>query len=97
MIIVEAVYEIKEGCRQELYDRLMVEHVAENSRNDEGNLKYDYYFDPENENRMILLEHWTSLELLRKHSQSEHLAKMRSWRGAYVTGQQVRKFECTEI
>ena len=60
MVIVEVRYELKEGCRKAFYDRLVSEGIGDASRNDEGNEKYDYYFDPENENEMILLEHWAA-------------------------------------
>ena len=97
MVLVEVRYELKEGCRKAFYDRLVSEGIGDASRNDEGNEKYDYYFDPENENEMILLEHWADAESLRKHSQAEHMKKMAAFRSDYVIRSTIHRFESKEF
>ncbi|HAG14388.1 MAG TPA: antibiotic biosynthesis monooxygenase, partial [Ruminococcus sp.] len=65
--LVEVHYFVKEGMRQAFYDAIMQSGVAAASRAEEGNEKYDYYFSPENENELLLLEIWRDQDAVRLH------------------------------
>ena len=52
---VEVHYFVKDGKRDEFYSAVLESGIAEASRAEEGNEKYDYYFSPNNENEVLLI------------------------------------------
>ena len=69
---VEVHYYVKNGMRDEFYRAIMENGIAAASRAEEGNEKYDYFFSPENENELLLIELWASAEAVAAHSQTPH-------------------------
>ena len=67
---VEVHYRIKDGKRDAFYRALQESGIPAASRTESGNEKYEYYFNPENENELLLLEIWTSPEAAEQHMQT---------------------------
>ena len=71
--IVVSVYS-KPGREEELRSRLI--EVAEPSRRDEGNLRYELLEDQDDPRRFVFIEHWASPEAQHKHhTQTAHIQK----------------------
>lgn len=73
MLIVEAYYICKPGTRPQL-----LEYVKDNiagTRQEPGNISYQHYPDPENEDAMFVFEKWESAELFNQHDKTEHHKK----------------------
>lgn len=58
MVVVNVKYYLKSGKRQEFYDQINAEGLAEATRNEEGCLVYDYGFDAEDPDCLRLFEVW---------------------------------------
>ena len=93
---VEVHYFVKAGMRQAFYDAIMQSGIAAASRAEAGNEKYDYYFDPENENELLLLEIWRDAEAVRLHGETPHFKALAALKAEYVTETVIRRFRLTE-
>ena len=70
MLIVVASYTCKPGKRAELME-IMKDNII-NTRKEPGNISYDHFASPWNENDMHVLERWESAEAFMPHSSTEH-------------------------
>lgn len=69
---INAVLYAKPGREQELLDALKV--VVDQSRKEEGALRYDLFRDQADPRRFIFVEHWASRQLReRHHHQGPHI------------------------
>jgi quinol monooxygenase YgiN len=64
----------KAGREKELRTKLVP--LADASRRDEGNLRYEFFSDQEDPRRFIFVEHWDSPESQQKHhTQTAHVRR----------------------
>ena len=94
--IVEVHYYIKDGKRDDFYRTLMESGIADASRAEEGNEKYEYYYSPDNENELLLLEGWKSAETVELHHQSAHFKQLGELKKEYVTETAFMRYEIAE-
>ena len=81
---VEVHYFVRSGCRDEFYRQVNGLGIADASRAEEGNEKYEYYFSPENRDELILLELWSSPEAVKSHMETGHYKKLAELKEKYV-------------
>ena len=93
---VEVHYYVKPGMRQAFYDAVTESGIAAASRAEEGNEKYDYYFSPDNEDELLLLEIWRDAEAVRLHGETAHFKALGALKQAYVTETVIRRYEIAE-
>lgn len=82
---LEVHYIVKDGLREEFYERILAEGIDEASKNEAGNEKYDYYFSADNTNELLLLEVWKDDEAVQLHGQTKHFAALGELKKEYVT------------
>ena len=58
MIILNVYYQAKPGKRDAFYKAVQESGVAVASRQEEGNIKYDYYMAADDADTILLVEHW---------------------------------------
>ena len=92
---VEVHYFVKDGKRDEFYSAVLESGIAEASRAEEGNEKYDYYFSPNNENEVLLIELWASDEAVQEHGQSPHFKELGKLKQQYVADAVIKRYEVT--
>lgn len=93
---VEVHYYIKDGKRNDFYRTLIESGIANASRAEEGNEKYEYYYSPDNENELLLLEVWKSAEAVELHQQSAHFKLLGELKKEYVTETEFMRYEIAE-
>ena len=59
MLTWNVTYHTKPGQRAAFYQALADLGVRENSLHEEGSVKYDYYFDAQDPDALLLVETWT--------------------------------------
>ena len=94
---VEVHYFVKEGKRADFYRAILKQGIADGSRAEDGNEKYDYYFSPDNENELVLLELWRSAEAVQLHMETPHYKALGELKKEYVTETVLRRFEVSEL
>lgn len=70
MLIVEAYYTCKPGSRSKVLE--LVKPNCEGTRREPGNISYEHYPSPENDNDVFVFEKWESVELFNEHAKTEH-------------------------
>ena len=95
--LVEVHYYIKPGKRQAFFDAILSSGIADAARAEDGNEKYDYYFSPDNENELVLLEIWSSAEAVQFHMETPHYKALTELKKEYVTETIFKRYEITEI
>ncbi|MBR4555297.1 MAG: antibiotic biosynthesis monooxygenase [Ruminococcus sp.] len=93
---IEVHYYLKPGMRQAFYDAVISSGIADASRAEEGNEKYDYYFSPENENEILLLEIWRDAEAVRLHGETSHFKALGALKAEYVTDTVITRYEISD-
>ena len=94
---VEVHYFLKPGMRDKFYKAVLEQGIAAASRAEEGNEKYEYYFSPDNEDELLLLEIWKSAEAVQLHGQTAHFAWLGELKNKYVSETVIRRYEISEI
>ncbi|MBO6303135.1 MAG: antibiotic biosynthesis monooxygenase [Ruminiclostridium sp.] len=95
--LVEVHYFVKSGCRDEFLRRIGGLGIADASRTEPGNEKYDYYFSPTNADELILFEVWSSPEAVQAHMETEHYKKLIELKKEYVTETTFSRYEAENI
>ena len=61
---------------RDFYNEIRKMRIAEITRQEAGNLGYEYYFSADRENENLLLEKWESKEHQQKHACKPHLSQL---------------------
>ena len=93
MLTWNVTYHCKPGQREAFYQALCDLGIRENSIHEDGNLKYDYYFDAQDPDILLLVEIWESQEALTAHSSTETFAKLQALKGIYCTDVKLDRFD----
>ena len=62
------------ACR--FYDEVKRAGIIETTRNEPGNLRYEYFFSAERENEILLLEQWEDKASQIRHGKQPHFAEL---------------------
>lgn len=93
MKVLNVYYIVKPGKRDDFYNAVVKSGVPEKSRAEKGNIKYDYYFPVDNENEVLLIEHWKDEAAFKFHTEQEHFKGLQSIKAEYVEDVRMDKFE----
>lgn len=92
MLTWNVTYHCKPGQRDAFFQALCQLGVRNNSIHEEGNLKYDYFFDAQNTDALLLVESWTSLELQQVHCETEIFAQLQALKAQFCDNVHIDKF-----
>ena len=76
MLTWNVTYHCKSGKRAAFYQALCELGVRANSLEEDGNLRYDYFFAAEDPDDLLLVESWTDPEHQKAHCQTAHFARL---------------------
>ena len=54
-------------------------------RGENGCIRYDYYLSEKDPNELLLIEQWESKNHQQVHIEQPHMAKLREFKGDYIT------------
>ena len=92
MLTWNVAYHCKPGQRDAFFQALCQLGVRNNSIHEEGNLKYDYFFDAQNTDALLLVESWTSPELQQVHCETEIFAQLQALKAQFCDNVHIDKF-----
>ena len=92
MLTGNVTYHCKSGQRDAFFQALCQLGVRNNSIHEEGNLKYDYFFDAQNTDALLLVESWTSPELQQVHCETEIFAQLQALKAQFCDNVHIDKF-----
>ena len=93
MLTWNVTYRTKPGKRDEFFTALTELGVRENSIREAGNRKYDYFFDAQDPDVLLLVESWDSPELQQLHCQTERFAQLQAVKAAMCESVTIDKFD----
>ena len=92
MLTLNVTYHCKPGQRDAFFQALCQLGVRNNSIHEEGNLKYDYFFDAQNTDALLLVESWTSPGLQQVHCETEIFAQLQALKAQFCDNVHIDKF-----
>lgn len=92
-VVLNVTYTVREGKREEFYQKIKEAGIPERSRREEGNIKYDYYFPAEEKDRILLIEIWKDRDSQDTHKDTEHFIQLQSIKEVYVTDVKFEQFK----
>lgn len=92
MLTWNVTYHTKPGQREAFYQAITDLGVRANSIREEGNVKYDYYFDAQDPDALLLVETWTEPALQEAHCRTEIFARLQTLKAQFCTNVTIDKF-----
>lgn len=92
MLTWNVTYHCKPGQRAAFYQAVTDLGVRENSIHEAGNVKYDYFFDAQDPDALLLVETWTTPALQEAHCQTEIFAKLQALKAQHCDSVTIDKF-----
>ena len=97
MLTWNVTYHCKSGRRAAFYQARSEEHTSElgvraNSLEEDGNLRYDYFFAAEDPDDLLLVESWTSPAHQKAHCETEIFARLQDLKAQFCEGVEIEKF-----
>lgn len=86
MLIVSGSYKISPGKRDEFMKIIYDEGILAETRKENGNQGYDYFYPYEDENAVFFLERWTDRDCWEAHKVAPHIQKLQGIKEKYMTG-----------
>nr|WP_302648125.1 putative quinol monooxygenase [uncultured Dysosmobacter sp.] len=93
MLALNVTYHCKPGKREEFYKAICDLGVRANTNSEKGNLKYDYYFDLQDPNVLLLVETWETPEDQQIHCGTETFAKLQALKTEFCDTVTIDKFD----
>lgn len=91
-VILNVTYTIRPGKREEFYKTVTQAGIPKKSREEDGNLKYDYYFPADKKDQILLIEVWKDQTVLNIHKETEHFKQLQVIKDSYVTEVEFKQF-----
>ena len=92
MLTWNVTYHCKKGRREAFYQALWDLGIRDNSRAEEGNCRYEYYFAAEAPDDLLLVESWTDPELQKAHCETDIFAKLQELKAQFCEGVEIDKY-----
>ena len=93
MLTWNVTYHCKSGQREAFYQAVTDLGLRANSMGEAGNVKYDYYFDAQDPDALLLVETWQTAEDQQAHCQTELFAKLQALKAELCESVDIDKFE----
>ena len=93
MYTIYVVFKCVPGKREEYIERLKTDGVVNAIRNEDGCIRYDYYFSEKDPDEILLIEAWESKRHQEIHIGMPHMARLRELKPDYVVSTELGEFE----
>lgn len=92
MLVLNVIFKCAPGKREELRELVRAEGIDVDSRNEEGNFKYEFFMSTEEPNDILLLEWWKDVDAWMHHRTLPHYKKLDEIKKGRVLGADIRKY-----
>ena len=93
MYNIYVCFKCLEGKREAFVERVREEGILAAIREEEGFVRYDYYFSEEDKSSLLLIETWESYEHQQVHIAQPHMAKLREFKNDYIETTKLGEFD----
>ena len=95
-LLMHVTYKVKEAKRGEFIQKVKELGIMVASKQEPGNLFYEYYYPIDDENSILLVEAWTNTNAQVLHTKTEHLKLLSKLKNEYVEATQIKKFTASD-
>lgn len=92
MITVIIKYKGTDGSAKRFVNEMISSGIVNNIRNEEGNLRYEYFYPLEDNESVVLIDSWKDQEALDKHHQLPLMQRISELREKYDLHMEVEKY-----
>ena len=93
MYTIYVVFKCLPKKREAFVEAVKQEGILSAIRNEDGCLRYDYYFSDSDENELLLIEAWETKRHQQIHIEQPHMARLREMKGDYIEDTVLGEFE----
>ena len=93
MYTIYVVFKCFSGKREAFVEKVKEEGILEAIRNENGCIRYEYYFSENDPNELLLLEAWESKAHQEIHIHQAHMDKLRALKNGYIETTSLGEFE----
>lgn len=93
MLTWNVTYHTKPGHRDAFYQAICRLGVRDLSLRETGNRKYDYYFDAQDENALLLVESWNTPADQEAHTKTDTFAALQALKSEHCASVTIDKFD----
>lgn len=79
--------------REAFVERMRKEGIYDAILQEEGCIRYDYYYSEKEPNELLLIEAWETKEHQQKHITQPHMAKLRELKDDYIIETKLGEFD----
>ena len=91
-LIINIYYKGKNGNARKFAEEMVSRGIVEKVRNEEGNLRYEYFFPMDDLETVMLVDKWKDEESLEIHHKSKMMKEIAELREKYKLSMKVEKF-----
>lgn len=93
MLGVNVTYIMKPGMRKEFLAAIAACGAQEAVRKENGCIQYDYFLPVGDEDKLLLVEKWTTAEAQKVHLDQPHMAQVREIKERYALDTKLEFYE----
>ena len=93
MYTIYVVFKCVPGKREEYIGKLKAEGIVDAVREEDGCIRYDYYFSEKDPDEILLIEAWESKKHQEIHIEQPHMARLREIKPDFVLSTTLGEFE----
>jgi len=91
-VLLHVKYIVKEGKRDEFIQMVREAGIMTASKQEPGNLLYEYNYPIEDDNGVVLIESWTNTNAQVSHCKTAHYEKLSELKSMYVEAVRIKKY-----
>lgn len=96
MYTIYVVFNCFDGKREDFVKKVKEEGLVDEIRNENGCIRYDFYFSEKDPNEILLLEAWESYEDQQIHIAQPHMEKFREIKKDYIEKTTIKEYKIVE-
>lgn len=96
-ILMHVTYKVKKGKRDEFLQKVKEADIITASKQEPGNLFYEYYYPVDDKHSLLLVESWTNANAQAAHGRTEHFKRLSELKKDYVEEITIKKFNASDI
>ncbi len=93
MYTIYVKFDCVPGMREAFVEKMKSEGILDAIRNEEGCIKYDYYFSEKDPCELLLIEEWETKEHQQIHITQPHMSTMKKFKDTYITDTKLGEIE----
>ena len=92
MIVLHVTYQLLQENAQEYIDALEASGIPQLCREEEGNIRYDYFLDPAHKDQVLLVELWKDRDAFELHKLFYNFKRLGEFKERFVKDTDIQRF-----